>query len=424
MRERSGASGDADGGASWKNSEDLERFVSDLRASKQDAEIQLQLSQEFLSTLAHELREPLNTIVGWASLLVQDQLRGVEFRQACEAIHRNAKLQSQLVDKLFDAGRLAAGRLRLNYASVDLADLTESVIDAVRPIARAKGVRIDSSIDRFAGPVLGDRARCEQVLFKILSDAVRRAPPLGRVTIRLTQGKGTAEIRVNDTGSSPSRDEIARMLNGLIVTPGDSSSESGRLGLGMGMIRGIVELHAGSLAIDPGEDGSGVKVTVSLPLHKDGGTPVTAASSQGPMARVDLKGTRVLVVDDDVDARELVATIITHSGGLVHKTGSCQEALEVLRSFRPEVLVSDLAMPGEDGLTLLKMIRDGEAEHGVKGLPAIALTGFAGAEDRRSAMLAGYQVHLPKPADPLELLMAITNLAGRGRRESTSKPGE
>jgi PAS domain S-box-containing protein len=384
------------------------------------------IKDEFLATLSHELRTPLTAMLGWSRLLRSGQLDDAGRERAVQIIERNAEAQSKLIEDLLDVSRIITGKLRLEVQPVALAPVVETVVNGLRPSAEAKLVRLDSFLDHAAGPVTGDSARLQQVVTNLLSNAIKFTPEGGRVEVRLERSEARARIVVRDTGVGISPDALPHVFERFHQADSSNTREHGGLGLGLAIVRHLVESHGGSvLAESPGE-GLGAVFTVELPL--------TAAPEQPPAPRrhelfseqsrstvaerelfgdpCALEGVRVLLVEDERDTREFLKTILERCGAAVTEAGSAAEALAALEDAKPDVLVSDIGMPGENGYELIKRVRTLPAERGGR-VPAVALTAYAGAKDRRRALLAGFHTHLAKPVEPDELLAVVASLGAR-----------
>ncbi|MBW4679948.1 MAG: PAS domain S-box protein [Microcoleus vaginatus WJT46-NPBG5] len=377
------------------------------------------LKDEFLATLSHELRTPLNSILGWTQLLQSRKLTEEKVRTALQTIERNARSQAQLIEDLLDVSRIITGKLRLNVRPIELVPVIEAAIDSVRPAADAKAIRIHSVLDPNAGLVSGDSDRLQQIVWNLLSNAIKFTPRGGRVTITLERINSHVEIKVSDTGQGINAEFLPFVFDRFRQADGSTTRASSGLGLGLAIVRHLAELHGGSVhAYSPGE-GLGSTFMVKLPLRAvcsitddpervhptvDSGV----AFDQAPA----LDGLRVLVVDDEPDARDFLSTALQECGALVKTAGSVREAIAQIKQFNPNVLVSDIGMPQEDGYALIRQVRALDAERG-EFLPAAALTAYARESDRRRALLAGFQLHVPKPVSPAELAAVVANLAGR-----------
>jgi PAS domain S-box-containing protein len=379
-----------------------------------DAERESRLKDEFLATLSHELRTPLNAILGWAHMLNGGRLDPPTVSRATETIARNAMAQAQLVSDILDMQRVVSGKMRLDVQELDLADLIEKAVDTIRPSAEAKGIRIQVLLDPAAGGNRGDPARLQQVAWNLLANAVKFTPRGGRVSVQL-QGAGShAEMVVADNGPGIPADFLPYVFDRFRQADSSATRQHGGLGLGLSIVRALVELHGGTVQAANGRDGGAV-FTVRLPRNP----AVASSSAAAPDARAEtpvfldsapsLDGLTVLVVEDERDSRELVAAVLTRCGARVEAVASAEEALARLDGGGVDVIVCDIHMPGTDGLTLMRRIRQREREKGGR-IPAAALTASVGAADRIQALAAGFQVHLGKPVQPAELALAVAGL--------------
>ncbi|HVF28750.1 MAG TPA: ATP-binding protein [Pyrinomonadaceae bacterium] len=383
------------------------------QAARAEAEAANRLKDEFLATVSHELRTPLTAIIGWAQMLRAGRLDEGSAARALETIERQGKLQAQLIDDLLDVSRIITGKLRLDAQRVELALTIEAVMNAVGPAAEAKNIRLQKALDPQAGPVLGDPDRLQQVVWNLLSNAVKFTPKGGSVNVRLEQINSHVQITVSDTGAGIPTEFLPQVFAPFRQADGSTTRAQGGLGLGLSIVRHLVELHGGTVQADSRGVGQGATFTVKLPVmavyEQHGGADAPASHSHDRFE--GLEGLKVLVVDDDADTRELLKAVLGSRGVEVSAAGSAWEALELFERLRPAVLVSDIGMPGEDGYDLIRKVRALPAERGGR-TPAVALTAYAGAEDRTRAFLAGYQVHIPKPVEPTELLGVVAGLAG------------
>jgi signal transduction histidine kinase/ActR/RegA family two-component response regulator len=386
------------------------------QAARAEAEAANRAKDAFLAILSHELRTPMNAAYGWARMLQGEQLEPDARRRALDAIVRNADAQVKLIDDLLDVSRIITGKMRLDVGPVDLEAVLEAALDAVRPAAEAKGVRLESVLDRRTGPVTGDSGRLQQVVWNLLMNAVKFTPRGGHVQLQLRRTNSRVEIIVSDTGQGIAPATLPRIFERF--TQGDSSSTRahGGLGVGLALVRHLVELHGGSVvAHSPGE-GQGATFVVSLPVSlaavHEPATPVTPAGAE---TRPHLDGIRLLVVDDDRDALDLATLILTGAGAEVKTAASAPEALHVFGWWRPDVLLCDIEMPGEDGYSLIRKIRALAPALGGR-TPAIAVTAYGRAEDRVRSISAGFNMHVPKPVDPTELQILVAGLASAAVR--------
>jgi signal transduction histidine kinase/ActR/RegA family two-component response regulator len=397
----------------------LERRMTELHDAREAAEAGNRAKDEFLALLSHELRTPLNAVYGWARMLRAGQIRDEGSQRALDAIIRNANAQVQLIDDLLDVSRVISGKMRLDVQSVDLKAVVEAALDAVRPAAEAKAIRLQPVLDPRAGPISGDPARLQQIVWNLLMNAVKFTDKGGRVQIHLQRINSHVEIVVSDTGRGIAADLLPFIFDRFRQGDSSSTRTHGGLGLGLALVKHLVDLHGGSVAAQSDGEGKGATFIVKLPLRiaeriHDIVPRVhpTAPTIISTSAGVKLNHLRVLVVDDDRDALELATAILTAAGALVRTCGSAAEALTLLQQWRPDVLVSDIEMPGEDGYALIRKIRALDANAGGK-TPAVALTAYGRAEDRMLSLTAGYNMHVPKPVDPAEFTTIIASVAGR-----------
>ncbi|WP_437999736.1 response regulator [Sorangium sp. So ce185] len=378
------------------------------RKARAEAEAANRIKDEFLATLSHELRTPLNAILGWAQLLCSQSVAPSLQRRAFEVIERNARAQAQLIEDLLDVSHLSSGKLVLHVRDVDLGPVVEAAVDAIRPAALARQIALHVHLDPRTGAIAGDPARLQQVAWNLLSNAVRFTPAGGRVEVTLRREGNAAQLQVRDTGKGISAGFLPYVFDRFRQEDNSIRRVHGGLGLGLSLVRQLVELHGGTVSAESGGEGNGATFTVALPLRQ-------APSRDGARGRaggaVQLDGVRVLVVDDDDDARELVRYILEDHGAEVILAESGEEALRALRASRPRLLLSDIGMPGMDGYELIRRIRELPPEEGGV-VPAIALTAYASVEDARRAMLEGYQMHLPKPVSASRLLSIVADLSG------------
>jgi len=386
--------------------------------ARREAEEASRLKDEFLATLSHELRTPLNAILGFAELLEAELLGPDETREAIQVIKSNAAAQTKLIEDLLDVSRIISGKLRLSVQPVALADVVTAAIETTLPAAVAKGIHLADEIDPAAGRVWGDPARLQQVAWNLLSNAIKFTPQGGSVKVGLQRHNGYVELSVADTGAGISPEFLPYVFERFRQADSSTTRQYGGLGLGLAIVRQLVELHGGTVGVQSPGEGQGATFTVRLPLMVESQpaaehTPQTAAEglAKPGSSRVSLHGIRVLVVDDQRDALMLVDRVLTASGAEVTPADSTDQALEQLASCRPHVLVSDIAMPGRDGYALIREVR--ERGYSAEELPAIALTAFARPQDRSRARESGYQVHLSKPLEARTLVAAVASLAKR-----------
>ncbi len=393
--------------------------VDEQRRAAEELREANRLKDEFLATVSHELRTPLTAILGWAHLLRLGQLGERSATDALETIERNARAQSQLIDDLLDVSRIIAGKLRLDVSTVELAQVIEAAVGAVRPAAEAKNMRLQVLLDPQVGPISGDADRLQQVVWNLLTNAVKFTPKGGRVQVRLERINSHVEIAVSDTGKGIDSEFLPHVFDRFRQADQKSTRAHGGLGLGLSIVRQLVELHGGSVHAESEGEGQGATFVVQLPLmvvrrgvEQQGRRHPTAGGSMVLDCPPQLDRLRILVVDDEEDTRDLLRTALEQCGSEVVTAGSAMEALEALEKSKPDVLISDIGMPEEDGYALIRKVRALSAARGGK-VPAIALTAYARTEDRVRALVAGFQVHLPKPIEPVELVAVVASLVGR-----------
>jgi PAS domain S-box-containing protein len=400
--------------------------VTEQVRARQRVEEANRMKDEFLATLSHELRTPLTAILGWARMLSAGQLDETNTARALETIERNAKAQSQLIEDILDVSRVITGKLRLEVQPVDLASVIEAAVDGVLPTANARGIRLQRVLDSETSMVSGDPARLQQVVWNLLSNALKFTPKGGRVQIRLERINSHVEIIVTDTGQGISPDVLPYVFERFRQADSTTTRKHGGLGLGLAIVRHLVEMHGGTVEAESAGVGQGATFTVKLPLvvvrSLDVGRSTdakrvhpTASSSGVPFdCPPELDGLHILIVDDEEDTRELLTMVLEKCGAKITAVSSAAEGLAALKTSRPDVLISDLGMPDEDGYSLIKKVR---ALPGADGgqTPAAALTAYARVEDRMRVLRSGFQIHLPKPVEPAELVAVVVNLAGRIR---------
>ncbi|HEX3344269.1 MAG TPA: PAS domain S-box protein [Polyangiaceae bacterium] len=386
----------------------------ELREARDRAEEGTRLKDEFLATVSHELRTPLNSILGWGRMLQAGTLSPEKQAHAVNTIMRNAAAQNQLIDDLLDLSRIIAGQLRIDVELVDVNRLVAAAMDIVRPAADAKGITFQWSLNVEAGFIRGDAGRLQQVLWNLFSNAVKFTPRGGRVDVALRRHESSVEIEVTDTGKGIAPDFVPRMFDRFSQEERGGSRKTGGLGLGLAIVKHLVELHGGTVEAHSEGEGKGARFVVRLPV-----APVRPARSASATAGDDafsfpaeLAGLHVLVLDDEPDARELVQAVLERGGAKVTLAASVAQALDRIRESPPHVIVSDIGMPDEDGYVFIRKLRALPRAEGGR-IPAVALTAFARAEDRRRALVEGFQNHAAKPIEPQELVIVVANLAGR-----------
>jgi PAS domain S-box-containing protein len=412
--------------------QEREALLAREQAARREAEEANRFKDEFLATMSHELRTPLTSIAGWATLLERGGLDSQTSARGITSVVRNAKAQGQLIDDLLDVSRIISGRLRLDVQSVDLPSVLQAAADAVRPAADAKAIRLQAVLDPKAGPIAGDPARIQQIAWNLLSNAVKFTPKGGGVQLRLERINSHVEITVSDTGIGIVQDAIPHIFERFWQSERGTTRSRGGLGLGLAIVRHLAELHGGSAHVySPGAD-QGSTFTIKLPIlivRDDDRFPLEAGgrchptTDSGPSLQYQpiLADVHVLVVEDENDSRDLVATVLASHKARVTTVSSAREALERLDDLKPDVMVSDIEMPEHDGYWLIQQIRLADGARG-KRIPAIALSAHARTGDRVRALSAGFQMHLAKPFDPIELVSAILRLSDIP--DKASHPGD
>ena len=391
-----------------------EQVLSDLEESRRELCDADQAKDRFLAVVSHELRTPLTAMLGWVRLLTTGMLDDATSARALPVIERNTKLLAQLIDDLLNVSRIVAGKLTLEAGPVDLVAVIEWAMEAVQGLADAKSIGLKAVLDPSAGAVVGDPGRLQQVVWNLLSNAIKFTPSRGRIDLRLERAGSHARLTVRDTGRGIHPELLPHIFDRF--RQDDGTKRHGGLGLGLAIVRHIVELHEGTVRAQSEGEGRGATLVVELPLPVDDVPPAPKPAAvyrkleNAPSRLINLVGRRILVVDDEADARDLLAEILGHAGATVAVVSSADEALETLSRWRPDVLVSDIGMPGDDGYVLIRKVRALSAEEG--GLVrALALTAYARSEDRALALEAGFHTHIAKPVDPLELTALIAGLA-------------
>ena len=404
-----------------KNAEEQRLQLAREQVARTEAEAASRAKDEFLATISHELRTPLNAILGWGRMLRKSRLNEENFARGLDTIERNAKLQAQLIDDLLDVSRIISGKLRLTVMPVELAPIIEAAIDSIKPAADAKDIRLQVMLDSHAGLISGDPDRLQQIVWNLLSNAVKFTEKHGRIQVRLQRINSHVEIAISDNGRGISRGFLPYVFDRFRQADSSISRMHGGLGLGLAIVRHLVELHGGIVhAQSPGE-GMGATFTVELPIliaHGSGRFALDADEVSQPGAEyqggtgapLSLEGLKVMIVDDDADARDLLTVILEERKAEVTTVASPAEAYETLEWLRPDVIISDIGMPGEDGYTFIRNVRVKEARERQGWRPAIALTAHARVEDRLRALSAGYQAHVAKPVEPAELVAVIASL--------------
>ncbi len=402
------------------------------RGARDAAEAANRAKDEFLATLSHELRTPLNAILGWTQIL---RLDGPEdattWNEGLDVVERNTRSQVQLIEDILDVSRIVSGKLRLDVRPVSPDAVLRAALDAVRPAAGSRAIRLDCVLDPRAGPITGDPDRLQQVFWNLLSNAIKFTPRAGKVQVSLARVNSTVEIQVADSGQGIAPEFLPHVFERFQQADSSSTRTHKGLGLGLAIVRHLVELHGGNVRAASAGVGQGATFRVQLPVAlahpapdppRPGARPREHPTAEEPGPRGSLAplprtlaGITVVAVDDDAEARTLLQRILTYCGADVTAVGTAEEALRAVATLRPDVLLRDVEMPGEDGSSLIAKVRALGADRG-GDTPAAALTAYARAEDRTRALLAGFQLHVPKPVEPLELVAVVANLAARAGR--------
>ncbi|HEV7506586.1 MAG TPA: response regulator [Thermoanaerobaculia bacterium] len=401
----------------WAEQERARLLVLE-QAARKHAEEANRMKDEFLATLSHELRTPLNAILGWVQVLRTGKLDAAAGARALETIERNSRAQAQLIADLLDVSRIITGKLRLELKPVELARIIDAALDSARPAADAKAIDLVVSLDSLESPVLGDSDRLQQVIWNLLSNAIKFTPRGGRVEVRLTESGLNAVIEVRDSGIGIRPDFLPYVFDRFRQAESTLTRSHGGLGLGLSIVRHLLELHGGTVEVESAGEHLGTTFRVSLPLR--GATTGEKTTEGGPNPPAEgvwnlpdlLAGVHVLVLEDEADTRDLLALALEQCGAEVSAFGSVPEALAAFDIAVPDVVLSDIGVPFEDGYSFIRKVRSRPPAEG-GAVPAAALTAYARAEDRRQTLEAGFQTHLAKPVDPSELIAAVARLAGR-----------
>jgi len=398
--------------------EERSRLLASERAARERAESASRAKDEFVAMVSHELRAPLNSILGWTQLLGSGKLEPLESARAIEAIERGANAQVQLIGDLLDVSRAITGKLVLSPHSVELRQVVESAVDSIRPAADAKSIRLNVQFDPRGGCVFGDPGRLHQIAWNLLSNAVKFTPRSGSIDVDMQRRKQDLQIAVADSGVGINPEFLPYVFDRFSQAKTSTDRKYGGLGLGLAIVKHLVELHGGTVDAHSAGEGNGATFIVTLPIYAVHEQALelqrlareAASGSISPSVRLD--GLRIMIVDDDADAREMLTTLLVQAGAEVKACDSASNALDAIEQWRPFALISDIGMPDEDGYSLIRKLRAREPERG-GDIPAVALTGYARSEDRTRALLAGFQTHVPKPVEAAELIMVIASLAGR-----------
>lgn len=399
--------------------EGLRAALAREQVARSEAETANRMKDEFLANVSHELRTPLNAIIGWSHLLRTGRLDDATVARALQTIDRNAKSQAQLIEDILDTSRIITGKLRLNNEPVDISSVINAAIDSVQLAVDSKNLQLEVTLDPSARHTVGDASRLQQVVWNLFANAIKFTPSGGRIEVKVERAGENVQIQVSDTGHGIGPDFLPYIFDRFRQADGTSTRQHGGLGLGLAIVRHLVELHGGSIKADSDGEGKGATFTIQLPLAPPGATRRQKATNAAlvkasPAALVSslpsLATLKVLVVDDDPDTLQMLSVMMGESKAVVQTAASVSEALEMIEWFQPDVLVSDLAMPGEDGYALIDKVRALDAKNG-RSTPAVALTSYVRIEDRAHALSAGFNMFVPKPVQPEELITAIANLS-------------
>jgi signal transduction histidine kinase/ActR/RegA family two-component response regulator len=393
--------------------------LCDERAKRVEAERIGRLKDEFFANLSHEIRTPLNAILGWSQLLKPGKMTDAELTEGLEIIERNARVQAQLIDDLLDMSRIISGKLRLDVQRVELPSVIQAAVEVVQLAADAKGVRLEVVVDPIAGPVTGDPNRIQQIVWNLVSNAIKFTPRGGKVQVTLERVNSHVELSVSDSGQGIDPEFLPHVFERFSQADASATKRHAGLGLGLTIVKNLTELHGGSVRAKSAGLGKGSTFIISLPIsvvrslnvdhnRQHPATPIETAFVSSP----DLAGINVMVVDDDLDALELVKCVLEGCKARVTGCSSAAQCLDLLPESRPDVLITDIGMPHEDGYSLVRSLRALPKEKGGE-TPAVALTAFARSEDRRRAMLCGFDMHVSKPVEPGELVAVVARMARR-----------
>jgi signal transduction histidine kinase/ActR/RegA family two-component response regulator len=406
---------------------ELSRYISELQRSEEareqlllraeraraEAEAANRIKDEFLATLSHELRTPLTSLLGWSSVLREARRDEKVLKQGLDAIDRNAHVQAQLIDDLLDVSRIVSGKLHLEVRPLDLGSVTRAAVNVVQPAADAKGITLDYWAEPGLGAISADSARVQQIVWNLLSNAVKFTPHNGNIHIRVAQDDANATVTVTDTGQGIAPEFLPRVFDRFRQADSSTTRSFGGLGLGLAIVRHLVELHGGTVSAYSEGVGKGAIFSASFPLLTDRTAPVAPHSTEIHASEFrSLDGLRVLLVDDEVETRQIISTVVQRTRAEVKTCTSAREALTELVAWRPHVILSDIGMPDEDGYSFINRVRSLSHDEG-GATPAAALTAYARDEDRKQALDAGYQMHIAKPIGAGQLVTMIARLAGR-----------
>jgi hypothetical protein len=402
-----------------KAESDRTRLLESERAARGQLERVSQIKDEFLATLSHELRTPLNAILGWSQLIKRGALDQGRLNQGLEVIEKNARVQAQIIGDLLDMSRIVSGKVRLETARIDIASIVDAAVETISPTAQLKGVRIEKHLSPLLGTLRGDPNRLQQVFWNLLSNAVRFSTPGGRVIVCGAASTEGVEISVRDFGEGIKPEFVPHVFDRFRQGDASTTRKHGGLGLGLSIVKQLVELHGGEVSASSEGPGKGATFTVKLPRTGIGVESEAPHEERQEQDRhpyqsdiPSLQGKQVMAVDDEEDARNLLKVILEEQGAVVTTAASAHDAMDALELIKPDLIVSDISMPEEDGYTFIRKLRARSSSRG-GDIPAVALTAFARPEDQAQALAAGFQVHLTKPIDPAKLVSSVARILGQ-----------
>lgn len=398
--------------------QEREELLIAERAARTEAERANRLKDEFLSTLSHELRTPLNAMLGWSEMMRSGELAPEDVQMGLEVINRNVRAQTQIVDDLLDMNRIISGRIRLEVQRTDVSEIIDAVLESIHPAADARHIRLTRIIDSASSPIMGDPGRLQQIIWNLLTNAVKFTPKDGKIQVIMRRTDSHVEIVVSDTGEGIAPADLPHIFERFRQVDSSTTRRHGGLGLGLAIVKSLTELHGGSVHVASPGLGKGTTFTLRLPVAAVAAemeaepvmVPQTPAEHSGPQEMPSLAGINILAIDDDDDSRDVIQRVLQSAGATVIIAASAAEGLIILNDKRPDVILCDIGMPGMDGYQFIREVRKRSPEEGGK-LPAIALTAFARSQDRRQAFTAGFQAHIAKPAEPGELIALVASLA-------------
>ncbi len=404
-----------------------EHLLASERAARAETQRAGRVKDEFLATLSHELRTPLNAILGWSHILQSAPAEADTLSEGLATIERNARAQTQIIEDLLDMSRIISGKVRLDVQLIEIAPVVREAIETVRPAADAKNLRINAVLDPLCGPVSGDPNRMQQVFWNLLSNAIKFTPKGGRIQVVLRRINSHVEIQVIDSGDGIAADFLPHVFDRFRQADASTTRKHGGLGLGLAIVKQLIEMHGGTIHASSEGVGKGATFTINLPVSAVRSTetsddvPAVSQNNSSPRARsgAELEGLHVMVVDDEADARMLVKRLLEDRSARVTTADCAAQALEKISADVPDVLISDVGMPGDDGYSLIRSVRALDLRQG-GAIPAVALTAYARSEDRTKAVIAGFQMHLAKPVEPAELIAVVASLGSRGASRTTS----